>query len=340
MIVNSFDYVLQNNGALEDYLYAIHQFAVASTFWEVESVSPASPDETNITELRIRLISNNNIKLRFTPEVALFSRDTIRFYFTDGSSADWGDIPGESWSPPMFLDGYVANSTMGTDRGFNSATLGAQDTTGNKGCTFVETEDMCSMFVYGKGAFASNWQFSFQAGNLIDWHIPGHKNWGAFGGNPCVLTSPATNATTRVSPAPQFLGNVVPTTDNNVSMGSFVNWNDTWIGIGFRAHTSPEFTYKLGDPLGTQVEALVPVSGYMIAPKATQTRGQFGGFTRYIRMVEDDESLDWLYDSSFSSTIAWRAQTWDDGSLSYLSKKIVWIWPQGTPTTIVGTALT
>ena len=343
MQIYSYDYNLQNSGALEDYIYAIHQFAVSSVFWEVESVSPASPTNANITELIIRLQSNTAIRIRFTPLLNSFTRNTILIYFSDGSNADWGDVSGGNWSPPCYIDGFINTNTIGAARGFNSATLGAQATTGNKGCTFVETEDMCAMFVYGKSTYASNWQFGFMAGKLIDWHLTGVSPWSIMSGNPCHLSVVSTTANFVSSAMPQsFSVNVPSQSANTASKCAFTSFNDeAWLGMGALNFTSAEFFKKVGDPSGTLHECLAPIYMATTSTKGPNGVGQFGGFTRYVRMVEADQSLDNFYDSPFSSTISWRAQTWNNGSaLDTRWAKVVWIWPKGSPTTVAGTALT
>jgi hypothetical protein len=340
LIINAYDYNLQDSGTLEDYLYAIHQFAVAAQFWEVDSVttSGGAPTFNNITLLIIRLKSNTAVKIRFTPVLSLFGRNTILIYFTDGSTANWGDIAGENWSPPSYIDGMIFNTTQGGARGFSSI---CQNGLGVKGATFVETDDMCSMFVYGRGTYASNWQFGFAAGKLVEWHLTAPAPWSIMAGSPCHLSAPSASNVVSTSAMPQtYTTNIPASSNNNVSKSCFTRAGNEWVGMASNFWQSSEYLTKVGDPSGTQYECLAPIMMCLSSVKAAaNTGGTYGGFTKYVRMLEADQSLDYIYDSPFSPSISWRRQTFDDGGTADTKwGRVVWLWPQGIGTT--GTALT
>lgn len=336
MNIYAYDYNLQNSGALEDYLFAIHEFAAASQYWELDSVltSGGAADATNITRITVQLISDPTKKVRFEPRVVL-SRNTIAMWFSDGGGTDYGFWSGETFGPIGFIDGFIT-ATIGTGRTFQHATYGCQDTTGNKGATFVETSDMFSMFVYGKGAYAAHWQFGVQAGRIAEWVFEGHSPWGIMAGNPAMGPALSANTLVHTSVFPPGASRIPAASNNDSSKSCFFRAGNDWLSFVGWGGLDDGFTGKLGDPSGIRYEPLSPLIIQGAAVKGANTAWTGHGFTPYIRQFASALGLDTIYDSPFSSTVSWRLQYHVNGQEA-LANSTAFIWPRGIGTT--GTAI-
>lgn len=323
------DYFLLAAGTTQDYIHGIWKWAdTVSTYWEVDAVitSGGAPDETNITRLTIQLVSDNNKKLRMEP-ITVLSRNTIVFWWSDGGGTDWGEWSGEYFSPRGYIDGYIT-ATLGAGRTFQHATYGCQDTIGNKGMTIVETSDMFSAFIYGKGAYAAHWQFGIQAGRIWEWAFEGIEPWGVVAGNPTMGSALSANTLVYTSTMPPGINRLSSHNTNNTSKSTFTRIGDQWMSVSAWGSNATNFTGKLGDPSGTQYEPLSPLVVSAVAVRNSNIQGSGVGFTPYIRMLSAAPALDTIYDSPFSSTISWRCQ-YHVNAQETLSNATVWIWPQG-----------
>lgn len=336
MNIYAYDYNLLANGTLQDYLFAIHEFAAASVYWELDAVitSGGAADETNITRITIQLVSDNTKKVRFEPRTVL-SRNTIAMWFSDGGGTDYGFWSGELFGPIGYIDGFIT-AALGTGRTFQNATYGCQNTTGNKGATFVETSDMFSMFVYGKSSFANHWQFGVQAGRIAEWVFEGFSPWGIMAGNPAM--GPALSATTAVNTSvfPPGASRIPLANNNDSSKSCFFRAGNDWLSFQGWGGLATGFTGKLGDPSGTQYEPLSPIIIQGASVKNANIQSGGFGFTPYIRQFSSALGLDTIHDSAFSSTVSWRLQ-YHVNAQETLANSTAYIWPRGIGTT--GTAI-
>jgi hypothetical protein len=250
-------------------------------------------------------------------------------WFSDGGGADYGFWPGEKFSHICYIDNVV-NSTVSTQtKAFSNATYGAQNVTGSKGVTFVETHDMLSMFVYGRGERSSNWQFGVMAGRIVEWLTEGVEPWGLIAGNTTV-GGPSSSGTINNGPMIPTFNRSARYSQNNVSKSMQFRAGNNWCSlctpVGPISNTN--FTSKLGDPLGTQYESLSPVAVVAGPTKGNSSVSSGLGFMPYIRHWSTAApALDTIYDSNFSSSISWRAQR-PNAPEALVADNIVWIWDQ------------
>lgn len=324
MIVNCFSYNLQNSGTLQDYAYGLWlMVSTYSTYWEIDSVTTTSglPSNSNITEVVVRLKSDTSKKIKLTPRAAVSTRgSSLQLEFSDGVTPGW-EGKADNYSPNCYIDGYITAS-LGRHREFDDSVRGAQNVTGLKGADFIETSDMLSMVVYGRGVYSSNWQFGFQAGRIWEAMSSSRTDgWGIMAGNPCASGQHAADPENTSGWFGWYFG-AWPTAQgtqsfNDFSDSRFVSWGGMWMGVQLYAANSTLRSQYVGDwtaGAGSVREALTPFIMRVDSVRARQTNFHASLlFTRYCRSARLT-TLDTLYNSPFNATVAWRLQYPDVGA--------------------------
>lgn len=352
MIVNCFSYNLQNSGTIQDYAYGLWLMASSySTYWEVHSVSTTggAPSNSNITEVVVRLKSDTTKRIRLTPRATVLTRgSSLQVEFTDGVTPGF-EGKTEGYCPNCYIDGYVS-STVGRHREFDDSVRGAQNVTGLKGADFVETSDMLSMLVYGRGAYSSNWNFGFQAGKIFEAMSSNRsEGWGIMAGNPCASGQHAADPENTSGWFGWYYG-AWPTQQgassfNDISDSRFVSWGGRWMGMNLNNTPSLIRSQYVGDwtaGAGSVYESLPPFIMRVDSVRNRTTNLHAAlMFTRYCRAARIT-TLDTLYNSPFNATVAWRLQYPDIGAtfqqptttVSSVTRNHWFIWSQAGSTTI------
>ena len=215
-------------GTPKDYIWGLYRVLTETApsgwvhYWQVDTYFPSA--DINMADMTVSMIDDSAKKVRLEA-VTIAGRDTIRVTTSDGTTIN---TETDTWTPHAFIDGYVdVAASLGTSRTFTHATYGAQ--TSGLGGHVVELPDALCFYVRGKGAQSGNWQFGFQAGNVLDYlgSESSSSGWGLLCGQPTLYAFAGAGTNWAISPWAPLSGSLgiamSPAQAASRARGSYIN---------------------------------------------------------------------------------------------------------------------